>query len=166
MSQVRLQAERKHEREVWRERASSLTRERDCLQKAVVILKRRSDDSERSLQERDLQLLHHMRELEDARAQIAVLERAVDGWVKRGTPLTQGKNGQGNSPVGKKVLRFASPVQTHVFPANANTSPKEPLLQVGEVLPLGQLDTKSIIMRLDQVAKVWWVLFYTCLPVC
>lgn len=150
-----LEEERRQEREVWREHVCSLARERDCLQKAVVILKRRGDENERRLQEKDLQLSHHVRELEDSKAQIAVLERAVDGWVRRGTPLAQGKRGRGNSPVGKKVLRFASPVRTQVFPASTSASCKEgPHTQVSEAPPLSQLDTRSILMRLDRVAKV------------
>lgn len=162
-----LEAEQKREREVWREQLCSLTRERDCLQRAVGILKRRSNNGERQLQERDLQLLHHMRELEDAKAQIAVLERAVDGWVRRGSSLTQGKKGQGSSPVGKKVLRFASPVRTHIFPNYTSASPKKgPLMQVGDGPPLSRVDTRSVMMRLDQVAKVCPVFLCCALPSC
>ena len=162
-----LKAEQKREREVWREQLCSLTRERDCLQKAVGILKRRSDDTERQLQERNLQLLHHIHELEDAKAQIAVLERAVDGWVRRGSSLAQGKKGRGSSPVGKKVLRFASPVRTHILPNNTSASPKKgPLMQVGGGPPLSQLDTRSVMMRLDQVAKVCPVFAGCALPNC
>ena len=133
----------------------SLTRERDCLQRAVVILKRRSNDSEHRLQEKGMLLLHCTQELEDAKAQVAVLEQAVDGLVRRGAPSSQGKKGQGSSPVGKKVLRFASPVQTRVFPPFATTSPKRDLhKQVHNAPPRSELDTRSIILRLDQVAKV------------
>ena len=169
--QVKLQDE--VHKEVARRRGDvkKLQTEKDHYQKAVALLKDRIDSLHLLVSEKDILLTDATAEAEDLRGQVAVLEKAVSGYLKRGSsrsspvPLPSAFRGMQESrdPLkSKKILRFADPVISHPPLKEATGRFEKPLTtssQWSSVTEDHFAETQAIYERLRQVSKV---LTYVC----
>ena len=164
-------------KEVTRRRGDvkKLQMEKDHYRKAVALLKDRIDSLHLLLSEKDILLTDATAEAEDLRGQVAVLEKAVSGYLKKGSsrsspvPLPSAFRGRQDSrdPLkSKKILRFADPVISHPPLKEATGRFEKPFTtssQWSSVTEDHFAETQAIYERLRQVSKV---LTYLCAYVC